>query len=322
MKQVLLVGIDEAGYGPLLGPLVVSATSFQASPPWLNQSLWVLLKASISSTFKSRSRKLPICDSKKLHQPSEGIARLEKSALAAIHALSPERSDLRGLLELLCPQVVPLLEQYPWYRKAQLDLPRKADAGAVAISSSVLSRDIANQNGRIMGIWSEVLLEEQFNRMVASTRNKAVVLLGLTTRLIHRIVQAHPGCDLRICVDKQGGRDFYGRALLRAFEDRRLKVIAEEENHSEYELSDDRTSWRISFDQGGEGIHMPIALASLISKYVRELLMECFNTYWLNHVPTIRPTAGYYKDGIRFLGEIRPHFARLGIDSRTLVRER
>lgn len=317
----LLIGIDEAGYGPLLGPLVISATCFEVNDRWLDGSLWKLLKASISNS-PSKSRRLPICDSKKLHKPAEGIGRLEKSALAGIFSAGIRPANLSELLARVCPDAASALSSCPWYGDLRLSLPRSADPNSIAIAGGLLGRDMLANGGKMLGVYSEVLPEADFNRMVAGTRNKAVVLLGLTNRLIHRIGQAFPGRDMRICVDKQGGRDFYGRALLRDFEDRSLKVCMEEDDFSEYELADERSTWRISFSQEGESKHMPIALASLISKYVRELLMECLNTYWLTHIPTLKPTAGYYTDGMRFLREIRPHFERLGIDDRSVVRER
>ena len=42
----------------------------------------------------------------------------------------------------------------------------------------------------------------------------------------------------------------------------------------------------------------------MTSKYLRELLMEMLNTYFQRHCPGITPTAGYYKDGRRFLADL------------------
>ncbi|MFH1231809.1 MAG: hypothetical protein V1709_09975, partial [Planctomycetota bacterium] len=84
-----LVGIDEAGYGPQLGPLVVSAVIFELPDTFLiNRSsipqticLWKTLSGIISNR-REKSDKLTVCDSKKLYQPSKGIKELEKTALA------------------------------------------------------------------------------------------------------------------------------------------------------------------------------------------------------------------------------------------------
>ena len=47
----------------------------------------------------------------------------------------------------------------------------------------------------------------------------------------------------------------------------------------------------------GDGL---VALASIVSKTVRELWMDEFNAYWLRRIPDLRPTAGYPSDAVRF----------------------
>jgi ribonuclease HII len=66
--------------------------------------------------------------------------------------------------------------------------------------------------------------------------------------------------------------------------------------------------------------HFTVALASMISKYVRELLMREFNRYWLTHVPGLKPTAGYPLDAGRYYESIRPAMAKLGIAERAVWR--
>ncbi len=51
----------------------------------------------------------------------------------------------------------------------------------------------------------------------------------------------------------------------------------------------------------GDGL---VALASIVSKTVRELWMDIFNAYWQARVPGLRPTAGYHVDAIRFRRDI------------------
>ena len=66
----------------------------------------------------------------------------------------------------------------------------------------------------------------------------------------------------------------------------------------------------------------PTALASMTAKYVRELHMRLFNEWWQIHNPGLRPTAGYYQDARRFLGDTETLRRQLGIDDRLLVRQR
>jgi ribonuclease HII len=77
---------------------------------------------------------------------------------------------------------------------------------------------------------------------------------------------------------------------------------------------------RISFMVDAEESHMPVALASMVSKYTRELLMDRLNAYFIRRIPGLKPTAGYAQDGKRFLEDLNPHLADLGIDPGTLRR--
>jgi ribonuclease HII len=320
--QTTVIGIDEAGYGPILGPLVVSAAAFRMPGTPQSPDLWDTLQESVGRTASARGSKIPIIDSKRLYTRKDGLARLERSVLAVLAAARGMPPDLRSLLTLLSPDVHQKMHEYPWYRDANPPLPREADAGGIRVAAALLKRDLRAHSIRLAGLWSEVLLEGHYNRLVSGTRNKAVVLSGLTLRLIQRAADAHPQDHLMIYVDKQGARSRYGNLLLRAFDDRRLKVLEEGAETSAYELTGPRTTWRIRFSQAGESHHMPVALGSLVSKYLRELLMACFNRYWTEQVPELRSTAGYYQDGRRFLKDIGPHVRRLGIDKDRLVRQR
>jgi hypothetical protein len=60
----------------------------------------------------------------------------------------------------------------------------------------------------------------------------------------------------------------------------------------------------------------------MTAKYLRELAMRPFNAFWQQHVPGLRPTAGYPTDAKRFQGDIRTAQRKLGIEDRDLWRER
>lgn len=321
-ERIILAGIDEAGYGPLLGPLVVSAVVFECPGDWADRSLWDVLKASVCASPQDRKRRIPICDSKKLHKPGEGVMRLERSALAAIGAAGLAPGNIGALLDALSPGAARAVRGEPCYGDLGVGLPLACDAGALTVASATLRRDLAERDARLAHIVCEIVTEGRFNELVGRTNNKAAALLGLTFRLIDRIARAYPNQPLVIQADRQGGRTSYGRPLMRSFEDRRLKIDTEEDRSSCYELTDSRTRWRISFDTGGETKHLPIALASIVSKYVREALMHCFNAFWSREAPEVKPTAGYYTDGSRFMLEIAPHLERLGIAPQRLMRQR
>ena len=63
-----------------------------------------------------------------------------------------------------------------------------------------------------------------------------------------------------------------------------------------------------------------MALASVYSKYLRELFMHVFNGYWSGQQPGLEPTAGYYTDAQRWLKDAAPSLRRLNVKTDLLVR--
>ena len=67
---------------------------------------------------------------------------------------------------------------------------------------------------------------------------------------------------------------------------------------------------------------LPAALASMASKYLRELAMRAFNDFWRGRVPGLLPTAGYPQDAKRFRVDIAETQRKLHISDRVLWRMR
>jgi hypothetical protein len=330
-QTVTVVGIDEAGYGPLLGPLVVSATAFdvpvaaikESADPAVGPDLWKLLSDSVMRSASKRDPRVAVADSKKLHGKgggNHGLLLLERAALAFMMQLGEMPTGLRELLRGVCPHVLGQLGGYPWYAGADVELPTDCGRDAVGLQRNALGRSLADAGVRFRGAWVEVLPEGHYNRQIEATRNKAVVLFGRTTRLIQRVADSVGPHPLRIWIDRQGGRTGYRRPLMTAFEDAQLEVLEESPDRSGYRLNRRPAPWAIRFVKEGETHHLPIALASIISKYVRELFMISFNRYWCSQVAGLRPTAGYYEDGQRFLADIQDCEACRCVDRQMLVR--
>jgi hypothetical protein len=68
--------------------------------------------------------------------------------------------------------------------------------------------------------------------------------------------------------------------------------------------------------------HFPVALASMLAKYIRELAMDAFNAFWLEACPGIRPTRGYPVDAQRFRDDVGRRLDELGIAEEVFWRQR
>ena len=320
--MAIVAGIDEAGYGPLLGPLVVTGVAFEVPDDRVDASLWELLADSVTNRVRRRDLRLPICDSKKLHKPQAGLANVERTALVMLASAKPLPGSLGDLLRRLAPHMPADMDDYPWYTGLDFALPVETDGRAIATQANAVRRDARANGVRLAGVLAEPLLEGQYNRLVSSTRNKAVVLLGLTLRIVQRILDKAAGRQVRILIDRHGGRRHYASHLMTSFDRFELQILEESPQRSAYRLIRSPSSLTVEFCTNGEAHHLPVALASIFSKYLRELFMRGFNRYWCDRVSSLRPTAGYYTDARRFLGEIAGEIRRQSIDPGMLVRQR
>jgi hypothetical protein len=188
------------------------------------------------------------------------------------------------------------------------------------IASARLRQTLAAESVVCESLRCETIDAEVFNRQVNAMGSKANVNFCAVLRHIDAVWKRWPREHPRVIVDRQGGRTHYLNDLLHAWPEAKAQVLAETETISRYRLELDGSFITISFMVEAESAHLPVALASMTAKYVRELLMMRFNRYFQSLMPELKPTAGYYSDGRRYLSDIDPLIDRMGINRQTLVR--
>ena len=317
--MVVLVGIDEAGFGPILGPMIVSSSTFLLPQHLLTANLWQILGKSVGNRRKRLAGRLLVADSKKSYSKQKGIKHLARTVLACLRCLGKEPATLTELLNLLCPDCLERLDDYPWYKEAG-SYRILADSADMAIASTVLGEDLASNGIELLELRSYCLDVAYYNKMVANVKNKARVLFTATSQLIKNAFDNFAGDDLQIIVDRQGGRVRYRRNLQRMFPDMELKILKETAANSSYELQANGKQMRLHFTVGADDRFLPVSLASMVSKYLRELLVYNINCYFVGLHAELKPTAGYWKDGLRFIEDLKKNIPHVQVDTNQLIR--
>lgn len=320
--MAILIGIDEAGFGPLLGPLVVTAAVFRRPQHCVGECLWGALRESCTRSPSRAGHKLVVGDSKQVYNSALGLAGLERAALTMLRTADQRPATWRAFVQTVAPPMAERLGRYPWYASTDFALPLDPNTGNVVLRANAIGRALREQESAFLGAFAEPLLEGEYNDLVRRTENKSTVLMNCVLRLVHRAAQRWRDEPLFVQVDRLGGRSRYREALMTAMPGWDLSILEETETCSAYQLTIGRRACRIEFRVDGDADHFPVALASMFSKYLRELCMKSLNDWWGGRVAGLAPTAGYYTDARRWLIDADAAIRSLGVDPGLLVRER
>lgn len=324
----LFGGVDEAGLGPLLGPLTLGFSVFRA--PAGSTDLWRTL-AGVTSKDPTSPALFAVADSKVVYKRTPASsARLEATALG-FTALLHERRKLPGCASDYVwrtpPELAPAPEivgEHPWYAGMDARLPRYQEAGRLEISVERLFRALRGARVALVDAGVRAVPERELNRSFQRTGNKAVTHWEGSAGVFRWLWQRHAAEGLHLVVDRHGGRVHYGTLLAQAFPEAQVELVREKPSLSEYALveSDGPRRMQILFAERAETRSFATALASCMAKYAREACMQSFNAYFCGLAPGLEPTAGYNEDGRRWIADASPHLERAGLDPRELMRRR
>ena len=329
--MLIYAGIDEAGYGPLLGPLCVAASVFELrdhDPAAGSPNLWETLQAAICRSGEDRSTttaaRIAIDDSKKLKGSNTAktihpLKKLERGVLSFQRVTSEDNeiANDNALFARLGCKIPP----HHWYDRSQptaLPLANAADSLKIDIAS--LNRQLHASNIVCHRLVCEAIDPADYNTQIARMGSKAAINACAVIRLVDQIWKQFPGQHPRIIVDRLGGRIRYRELLQQSFPDAQIQIVAEHQSISRYILRAGSRAITISFMVDADQKHLPVALASMTAKFTRELMMARLNAFFKSHLPELKPTAGYYQDGRRFLEDINELMHDLKIDRSLFVR--
>jgi hypothetical protein len=277
--------------------------------------LWKVLNAAARRHSDPSDTRMIVADSKMVYSPGRGLGALEHTVHAALHGKAVH--NLAAMVDCLCPDAHAEVRRETWYR-GTMTLPVEAEAGACAHAGQSFG-ELCRSLGITWGpIRSAVVCPMAFNGLLRQWRTKGMVLASSMVRLLRGLPRDDEA--VLVVIDKHGGRNFYANLLQPAFDGGLVMAQAEGSQNSAYEVWDGNRHVKVMFQPRADSNHFCVALASMVSKYLRELFMLEFNRFWQAKVPGLKATAGYPGDAGRFWKDIRPAVRALRIDKDTLWR--
>lgn len=309
----ILIGADEAGYGPNLGPLLIVATAWSIPESMSTDAFSAaLLTAFRMQPWSEGCEHVPLGDSKQLYQPATGLASLEAGLIAMLLQIDAHQ-------RLVCPTNLHVLRQFvvtsctsksqplkvpfaPWYDCLdQWLVPTVVSAAEVQRLAEVARTAFQSYSIQLLGVRAAIVSESEFNASVAQSGSKGQLLSATTLELVSSFCTDELR-SVEVFCDRQGGRKNYLPILLDAMPNDWFVETKQTTTRCSYRNT---TMPRrdFHFTVGGDSFG-PTALASMLAKYLRERLMQSFNAFWRQHLPNLRPTAGYPLDAKRYRAEI------------------
>ncbi|MEM7456017.1 MAG: hypothetical protein AAF456_16835, partial [Planctomycetota bacterium] len=259
--MALQIGTDEAGYGPNLGPLTVTASTW--SVPEIDCDLFKALESAVSARSADTNR-LVIADSKAVYSSTGSIANLETTVLAAlllVYGKIPSSwQELAGVLDATSVSGgVP--DDEIWLAGRKLTLPVKADPENIRHLAERLKVCLSDSGIELNGLLCRAVFPDEFNTGIDSHGNKASLLSSVTLQLVAEQLRSYAAglsCPVSICCDKHGGRSKYASLLQEHLTESLVMVECESLEESRYRWNDGNTSFQAKFIAKGES-SLPVA---------------------------------------------------------------
>ena len=395
--MTLIIGTDEAGYGPNLGPLVVAATAWRVEATPANAAVYLETAVAAAQrdtealwpekirqrgNRRASGRTVPLwADSKHIYRAGAGFCALEQGVLVALSLVNDPDADtfahaghgghaghagpvirspvnqtntvprqwpsLEAALGQIGPEIAdcrtsgvasesgghPSTTQ--WALLPTLCLPHKADADACCARAAGMRMILDALGVSLVAVACRAIYPAEFNALLCQGLNKSDILSRTTLALAASLRTKANAEPALIWCDRHGGRKHYSALVAQHFGGTLVQTLAETPARSAYRVpaqaKADPTQAQadlnqaqaanldIEFNVGGES-QVPVAVASMTAKYIRELAMHAFNAFWSSRSPGLNPTAGYPVDALRWRCDARDAIAEAGVRDKDLWR--
>ena len=395
--MTLIIGTDEAGYGPNLGPLVVAATAWRVEATPANAAVYLETAVAAAQrdtealwpekirqrgNRRASGRTVPLwADSKHIYRAGAGFCALEQGVLVALSLVNDPDADtfahaghgghaghagpvirspvnqtntvprqwpsLEAALGQIGPEIAdcrtsgvasesgrdPSTTQ--WALLPTLCLPHQADADACCARAAGMRMILDALGVSLVAVACRAIYPAEFNALLRQGLNKSDILSRTTLALAASLRTKANAEPALIWCDRHGGRKHYSALVAQHFGATLVQTLAETPARSAYRVpaqaKADPTQAKadlnqaqaanldIEFNVGGES-QVPVAVASMTAKYIRELAMHAFNAFWSSRSPGLNPTAGYPADALRWRCDARDAIAEAGVRDKDLWR--
>jgi hypothetical protein len=260
-----------------------------------------------------------IDDSKLVHSGPNGLARLERTIVGVLAGCQPVGQFLGGIA---CGTTLADLAVEPWYRQDE-SLPVALDRTAFQSSCPPFAGALRENGIELRLTRCVATAAPRFNALLDRWESKSAALAqGVIALLRDQLASVEGDEAVTFVIDKQGGRNYYAPLIQTTFPDAWVTPHRESAEVSEYSLQGLGREARLFFRPRADAGSLPVALASMLAKYLREVFMRQFNRFWQAHLPDLKATAGYPGDAKRFYEAIRPAMKRLNIPEAAVWRRK